>query len=1297
MANVDASGVINRPLLVGLANIIPKHTSADVESPCALGTDFDDNTFFYATRCAGFTGNITSFVSKEARKQWNTHRRDQKSPSFCFEKLHDEIPDGGPSWTDGAPGSAGQHMVLWALTKPEALSYVGNTLKRIAPHRDDLVGPNTLFVFNIWVVPETVARKYYTDGDNLREQMVEDPKEVMGYVYNTLVDAISCLSDAFDIDVNQSQEQAAAWQTLTETTPGVYCSVNTNASADRFSCGIILYGQEATSKWHQNERTSVHAHIVSGGTLIKWNGNVFTSDHTSCHITADAFLVELGSLQHFPSFRNYSTLLHYLHYRLQTENTNIDHQPDWPEICFPFAKMKWMYSDETLIGQLGKPTQSIKTDWSVSTAWIYAFIRGWTVAFMIRSVGARATGLVGLQVKGMQVINKRIVRFLEDNRDQFVDNGWDFDTVTEMMQLRLSTDADIKWGDGGGLSKGLRKRRKDDPRRLEWEEAQSQRLASTPGGCFVVPTNRTGVEYLAKIGAMTGRMNHTVVLVDECAMNPSLPATGTRQESKMRSTLQEPDRGRASPFFVRPNDGGAAAQMIPCLKEMMTHDAGEGSRAIRAGSNDASLVRVGDDDGNDGRLDDDEVEEVLTNAELEREFKGGVLREIPHIVEISATLLASVFTNLGRNRYVQSMEVAPNYIGFDTPEYCISQVSERYIGSSQPPANDELTEETWWEAQGGVVQEIMEEWDGTTLPQSLLLTTSGTTSRIRKQHIGARAIVQNIEKPVVAIVNNGRWSALYFGGAFLHGSSFATHQDRLRGKLVSRAEQRSTSSGHHWHPVGNFKLLREVDLDHKNKPASSNSPDGSGAGDDGNGGRTVYGVDVDTYRMREILDRGTVNGLSVDKAAIYQRRHPGLLFEIALALFDLCEAQPRVVFLETDTIAGREKTCCSFDRMVTLTDLLFDHEKIRNTGAGLQTIGRVTGVYIPLDAARRVRRLWISRVVMSEFRAYIQDQKLVLQTMQKFPGLSLGQINQRLKEGAISILTNEEWAAWLAYSRERSEEGPAMMEGVTWDGIALWNQMCERFQSSTIKYGKRHHQVEIQESINEWEPGPRIPRNLFRASQLEIGGSASFLPPSSFPAVPAPMDIDARLKSAVEEVEGREVTRMSVLKSSDQLAGLWGILGRSTPPDIATAIWHWMTGPWVVTVLPQSRWDRNHVGLLAAMVFDVAGVGTIDRMIFAQLLRWVTQESDIDRLAEIIEDQIRPDGRGSGQRYYVVEKSHDGRLRLAEPWASFFGDVMTGGFSFYPEHLDAAEESLKFGRSFAGPRGTSEKMGSPIR
>ena len=420
-----------------------------------------------------------------------------------------------------------------------------------------------------------------------------------------------------------------------------------------------------------------------------------------------AYLVELESLNHFPELRKYAPLIHYLFYRLQTWNTNLNHQPGWKKVFYPFDKARHIFNAEAFT-LLYKPTQSIKTSMACAFAWVYAFVRGFHVVFFLRSIGVRYTGLVGLESKGIARMNETICQFILDISDQLESNGWNVGEAMSTFQLIVKSDQEVKWGEGKHSLKGTRVL---DPRRDQQLERQALISATSPGMCTALPLNPTGVDFFFDFMCLVDRVDHMVPIIDECDEHVS-------SENRNKTSIEK----KLYPRGVLP--------------DMETKD--------KSQSRDVGPVDDDDDDSEDD-YDSDSEEDVMDNAygallnsderyeaeeeaysdeeddyerqlvEEEREasearkalLTGTGLAAVKNVVGISATLLANFHTNSHLRCYVVTMDVAPNYIGFHTPDYCISRVQCIPIEHDQPSGRTlpevinragvvESRSNTWW-------------------------------------------------------------------------------------------------------------------------------------------------------------------------------------------------------------------------------------------------------------------------------------------------------------------------------------------------------------------------------------------------------------------------------------------------------------------------------------------------------------------------------------------------------------------------------------------------------------------------
>ncbi|KAI8823756.1 uncharacterized protein EV422DRAFT_577206 [Fimicolochytrium jonesii] len=470
---------------------------------------------------------------------------------------------------------------------------------------------------------------------------------------------------------------------------------------------------------------------------IEWEGNVFVDKHEQCHIRdPEAKLFGLHSVERCDTLADYAPLIHYVFYRLQTLNTNINHQKGWPEIRFPFPRIFDFFNEPTARAVGYKPPQCFKTSMTAALAWAYAFVRGFTVTVILRNIGARQTGVVGFKTKGIATINRHIRRFIEEIADQIRDNGWDEDLedVIEALSLNIKTDQVMKWGE----SNSLRNTRLSDPRRAEGFAKQCDRLAAEVNSVLVLPLNISAMYLFIETMKNVGQLKRTVVMIDE-ADEPisSYARNGTCIERTMYPTGAGPG----------------------CLQSEL-FDANE------------------DDD----ERDESEVEEELVDL-----FNDNHMKSIPHLIGITATIHPILFTNQDTLFYTFVMPVAPNYIGINTPKYCthrVAIITDRL--PVQPSQSRMLDADEWWSVERPVLERIYQRWEADKADfAACLITTSGTTCRVAKQQIGAIAIAHSTTFPIAAVVTNGVSTEINFSRHFWHVTPEA-----IRVQLVKRLKKR---------------------------------------------------------------------------------------------------------------------------------------------------------------------------------------------------------------------------------------------------------------------------------------------------------------------------------------------------------------------------------------------------------------------------------------------------------------------------------------------------------------------------
>lgn len=980
---------------------------------------------------------------------------------------------------------------------------------------------------------------------------------------------------------------------------------------------------------------------VNGERILQYEGCTFRSKVSDCNIVNDGRHVHLRDPESpatHQSLESCRTLLLYLQYRLQTMNTNLNHQQGWPVITLPLNESDHVFNDEPTVCVLYKPPQSMKTFMSMAYAWTYAFIRGWVACFMIRSVGGRHTGLVSLRTKGVTTVNKHIRDFLRDVEPQFKQNGWNASELCALLQLKIKTDADIKWGDAE--VKSLRGTRHDDPRRELRIVEQAQIISNTPGVCIAILANPTGVNFWADVLVKVNRINKTVVFHDEADEGVS---SSNRTLTKFEKAM---------------------------YPEGCVQRAGE---EIESGSEDEE-----DDEDEYFSCDDEEPLEFDDAESLVREFEKTRLSAVPHVILITATFLSLLFVNRRSKFYITPMKVPPNYIGIGTPDYCISKILHRDVPFNQPSASVRLTVAEWWAIEGATLTRIFESWTADR-SAALLMTTSGTTNMISKQETGANAIVKNATFPVVCIVNNGRRSLVHVASRFLGSASNSETAAKLDQVLQENLAHRAKLQETHWGTRGDIIVTQEGD---------------------------VHTFDLRSFCICQTLQEVKVHHKIVTDVAVYHRQHPSLLFEVACALFQIMLTRHpfRIVFLETDTIAGREKTYCTFDFDFTLTDLLFVHKTKRNIATTLQTFGRPASVFTQLDPALRKRCIWTPSAVWQEAHLGLRQLDLCVGVSKKFPGHTLEQIEERVAGKSTILLTDEEKEAWSRVCSKAAsasswqlveQQLPGMQEGnlnqtntskdvVTLTQLSHYEQLRDSMRSVPLHVTKRVHQTEVNRHIKKMPAPPTVPPDIF-ATQRINNRTLSLEKLSGGEIVSS--RLDAILVDSFELDASEEAKEIS--PGSEALEWFCNALLASRNTSTVTEIWFLLLCPWFPSLAPNLNTRRILNGLLASLVHHfVDDEGLLKENDFSEIFSCVTFGDTT--LSRPMVEYIRSETSGPKKRAAafslppIVERISTGHgkfVKLASEWDTFFKYDATSSI-----RLDMKVNHALL-REFAGPEG----------
>lgn len=92
------------------------------------------------------------------------------------------------------------------------------------------------------------------------------------------------------------------------------------------------------------------------------------------------------------------------------------------------------------------------------------------------------------------------------------------------------------------------------------------------------------------------------------------------------------------------------------------------------------------------------------------------LQVVPHIFLVTATPFPIFFTKHDKNFYMLSMDVAPNYIGYSTPDYRRNRIQHVPICVKRPSANAEiLYPQDWWNIEKAVIERVFLDGIGRTI------------------------------------------------------------------------------------------------------------------------------------------------------------------------------------------------------------------------------------------------------------------------------------------------------------------------------------------------------------------------------------------------------------------------------------------------------------------------------------------------------------------------------------------------------------------------------------------------------
>lgn len=869
---------------------------------------------------------------KLARNSWKDVA---KRPRFVAGDLYKEFST--LDWTDV---HTERNIAIWQFKGSvpfEAVSCVLETIHENGLETVSETPEGTLFMFSYVTAPGKRLRSHL--GENHVPFMDLQDQEIL--VERTL----RKLRNQGICPLRFSPEEATNWEALLNAPEVLQCRVSDcvlavsfvhresrlwspNELASLMGCTLVKlrrtrrFEEITTGDVVHGSLTTFPAALVEGRNEIVYGNCLFTDEVGQCILgDGSAYLLPLESVERFPELKPYAALIHYIFYRLQTLNTTINHKDDWPEIRFPFNQLRGFVSKQLARVICHKPEQAMKTILSVAIAWVYCFIRGFNVAMILRNVGARHTGLVGLSTKGVGGFNAILADLMEDVRGQFANNGWDFQTTLDLLSLKVKTDQGVKWG----VDSRLKTTRRDDIRREVQLEEQASKLATEPGILLAFPMNVQSLEFFTDMMVKIDNIHRTMVCIDE-ADEPV--ASFDRDETKIEKALYPQKAG----------PGGFPLEAV----------------------------------GRNGNEDDDEVLDDEEWRRLLELFKHKRMKSVPHVIMVTATILPILFTNHDTAFFVMEMAVAPNYIGISTPPYCISRVEVNTDGVSEeiPGSRHVLTSDTWWQNERSILHKIYHRWENITHFRAVLITTAGTTNMIAKQVVGAQAIVENTPFAITAVVNNGRFSCIYFSRHFHTLTS-----EGIRRRLMERLMGSSLE-------LGEGVILPQLEI-----------PEGAR--------HTKMLAVPNSFR---IIDKNTKEP--------YKRQHPSTHIEIVLASFDeMGLPNPRCAFLETEMICGREKSYVSFSRREMLTDLYYNFPAGRNATTTSQVWGRVCGVFVQIDPILRERRIWTRKSVKDEQLLHKRIIRCVLDLLERFPGSTIEQINTKVLARGQGI-TDEHLVLW---------------------------------------------------------------------------------------------------------------------------------------------------------------------------------------------------------------------------------------------------------------------------------------------
>ncbi|KAI8913088.1 hypothetical protein DFJ77DRAFT_466719 [Powellomyces hirtus] len=1074
---------------------------------------------------------------RQIRESWDEQESGRK-PRFHIGDVYRGFLDSGDDWIGGETPS------IWIFEQSVPFTAVAYVLEAVAENADATVtdkSNGTLFSMAFVAAPGT-RLKQYPGAERMEAHTLTQYESLVNHYLNQLKQC-GIESVAF----NRSEHEA--WRLI--------CTqVDDHRTSERILIATFTQDSNSTSWTPQHADSLIgYCHIklrrtlryqkqicsrladwqrfpdtvATGHCKITWQGNTFVDNYTNCSISdPEARLLELDSVKRYPQLAQYAPLIHYVFYRLQTRNTTVGHMEGWPEIRYPFPQIFTFLEEDCARSLVHKPEQSMKTSLAAALMWVYCFVRGFNVAAIVRNIGARHTGLVGLATKGLNAINVIVREVINEVQEQLDANGWGKTAAVEALLLRMETDQEMKWGEDGYL-KGTRT---TDPRRVQQLDREADKFTTRPGLILACPLNHIALEFFADMMQRINRIHCSALFIDEVDESVS-------SENRHETNLE---------------------------KGMYPDGAGSGGFPAHFGIYE-------DDD--ESTLADNE----LMKQKLKELFEQGRFRSIPHIIGLSATILPFLFTDQDTPFYVVSMDVAPNYIGHGTPSYCINSVETITEDMPQQPRLGTIrNSEDWWQIESSIVLKIFDCWDGVQVSRSALITTSSTTSRIEKQEYGAMAIAKNAPFPMAAVVNNGRFTDIHFTSHF-HDLDLETIYERLEARLMGTGLE-----------LENYGSLRFT-----------------------------------TSRSRmQILN--LQNSLRISREIgghreVYRRQHPSAIIEIVLSVFEAKNySQVRYCFLETERLCGREKSYVSFSGRETLTDLYFNHPPGRDSTTVSQAVGRLSGVYIPLQPILRERRLWIQESVWRDIQKYKRITTAALDVLSRFPGCTIRDISEQIMQDPDAFEPRKA-ASWNEFQE-------------------LMHQTLDPVKGpKPTVLTKKRHQTAVRRIANSF-PKAKIRRT---DNDICVGDRHDDHEKADDLSDDYPL-IAGAIQRTITKVS---MDRKRPKQANESLMWFCNALHDAATPldgDPIAKMWDMLLSPWYAYLCPGERESQltSVRGLLAGLVYIKTSNG---RIIYAQF-------EGICRALKLknVDSFIKPARDHNRNFNYVVERAQGDELKLHSPW-----------------------------------------------